>query len=56
MKKFFNILSIILGIYFFLAMIGTNDVGEKIENATLTIVFYLDILMREIIDKNKHNI
>ena len=53
MKTFFNILSILLAIYFFLAMIGTDDVGEKIENATLVILCYLDILGRDIFNQKK---
>ena len=53
MKQFFNILSILLVIYFFLAMIGTDDVGEKIENATIAILCYLDVLARDIFSKSK---
>lgn len=44
MKTFFSILSTVLGIYFFISMLGTDDVGEKVENATLVIICYLDVI------------
>lgn len=47
MKTFFTILSGLLGIYFLIAMLGTDDVGEKIENATITIICYLDVIMNQ---------
>lgn len=28
-------------------MLGTDDVGEKIENATITIICYLDVIMKQ---------
>jgi hypothetical protein len=44
MKTFFNILSIVLGIYFLISMIGTDDVGEKVEYATIAILCYLSLI------------
>jgi hypothetical protein len=49
MKTFFNILSAVLGICFFVGMITTDNIGEKIEYATLSIICYLDLIKERII-------
>ena len=53
MKTFFNILSAALGIYFFIAMLGTDDVGEKIENAVIIIICYIDLIPYRIFKYNE---
>jgi hypothetical protein len=44
MTTFINILTAVIGIGCFIAMIHTNDVGEKIELATIVIMCNTTIL------------
>ena len=56
MKTFFNILSAVLGICFFVGMITTDNIGEKIEYATLSIICYLDLMGHRISDRTKDDV
>jgi hypothetical protein len=56
MKTFFNILSGIIAFGCFVLMLHTDDVGEKIENSTIVIICFLDLLGYRISDKIKDNV
>ncbi len=56
MKTFYAILSAVLGTCFFVVMITTDNIGEKIEYATLSIICYLDLIRHRISDRTKDDV